>query len=339
MLALLLGGLLLVGQPDAPDPPAQASLSSFSSSSFSRVMPSLRLPTMGGIQFWADLRWHAGYRVQRNTLLKTCRLLDDRSQLVVLGTREECLARMEAEVGNRPACPPDAEIVVLLHGLLGFRQAMSGLGDYLHDEGGYTIVNLSYPSTQGEVAEHAACLAEVIDHLRASGARRIHFVAHSLGNLVVRRYFFALAEQRDEPNDGTGFGRMVMLGPPNLGSQFAKTRGIDLAAQLVGGVAGSQLASKWKDLEPELATPPLEFGIVAGGLGNSVGLNPLLPGDDDGVVAVDETRLPGAADFILVPANHSALMLSSQARDYTLRFLREGRFRENGPSEGIGLSP
>lgn len=325
-LHFVVGGAL-AGEPES-GAPVERSTRLFSSA------PAVRLPTLGGMQFWADVRWHAGYRVQRNDLLRVCRLLDEKNQLVLLAGREECLARLQEVTGDRPACPQGAEVVILLHGLMGFRHAMSGLGDHLQQEGGYTIVNLSYPSTQANVADHAASLAEVIDHLRAARCGKIHFVAHSLGNLVVRRYFFARAEAGAK-DDAQLFGRMVMLGPPNQGARMAETKVVDVALQVVGGAPARQLAWEWEKLQKELVVPPLEFGIVAGGLGNELGFNPLLPGDDDGAVAVAETRLPGAADFATVPVNHSGLMLHARTREYVLRFLREGRFREGEPREPI----
>jgi hypothetical protein len=87
-----------------------------------------------------------------------------------------------------------------------------------------------------------------------------------------------------------------------------------------------QLGKNWKDLEPRLATPPGEFGIIAGGYGNSLGLNPLVPGDDDGRISVEETRLGGASDFLVVKAVHELIVFDRSVFEYTQRFLASGHF-------------
>jgi hypothetical protein len=94
----------------------------------------------------------------------------------------------------------------------------------------------------------------------------------------------------------------------------------------VAGPAAEALASKWETLAPKLATPHFEFGVLAGGKGDGKGYNPLLPGDDDGVITVDSTRLPGARDFRLVPVLHSFFMNDKRVHEYANRFFEHGHF-------------
>ena len=85
----------------------------------------------------------------------------------------------------------------------------------------------------------------------------------------------------------------------------------------------------------KMPPPACEFGILAGGRSATKGYNPLLPGDNDATVTVASTRLPGAADFILLPVIHSFLMTDQAAINATRHFLKHGRFEENRKAEPI----
>jgi hypothetical protein len=87
------------------------------------------------------------------------------------------------------------------------------------------------------------------------------------------------------------------------------------------------MASGWKELEPKLATPQFDFGILAGGRGDGRGYNPLISGDDDAVVTVESTRLAGARDFRVLP--------DAKVQEYTVRFLNEGHFESEGARQPI----
>jgi len=117
-----------------------------------------------------------------------------------------------------------------------------------------------------------------------------------------------------------------MIGPPNRGSELATSLGENKLFELLLGKAGQQLGPLWAWEVGSLATPPMEFGIVAGGCGDGRGFNPLLPGDDDGVVSLVSTHLAGAADFIVVPSLHNLLPRDYKVHEYTLRFLQHGWF-------------
>ena len=117
-----------------------------------------------------------------------------------------------------------------------------------------------------------------------------------------------------------------MLGPPNNGAQLAEAfGGLDVFPK-VAGPAGPQLGREWRELEPRLATPKCEFGVIAGGRNRDKGYNPWLEGDNDLVVSVETTRLPGACDFAVLPVLHRVMMNDEQVQDYTLRFLQSGCF-------------
>jgi hypothetical protein len=119
---------------------------------------------------------------------------------------------------------------------------------------------------------------------------------------------------------------MVMLGPPNQGSELArKVAKISVLAALSNGAA-RELVLDWNRISQDLAVPPCPFGIVAGGKGDDRGYSSFLAGDDDAVVRVEETRLPGSHDFLLLPVHHAAMMKNAGVQQATAAFLNTGRF-------------
>lgn len=283
-----------------------------------------QLATYGGKLFWTDQAILAGWRVQQNAVTGHCRLLDPDDVRHAWGTLEECEAKL-AEVQREKALqPPKGKVVVVLHGILRSRHQLQPLCDWLEKNGGYEVVNFNYASSRAEIGAHAGALARVLS--KYDQAEEIHFVAHSLGNLVVRHYLGDCETGAHGLKRDPRIKRIVMLGPPNNGAEFAKRFATNKVFQVVWGKSGQQLADNWVKLEPNLATPCCEFGIIAGGLGTKVGLNPFVTGDDDGVVSVTETKLAGASDFVIVPVLHGDLMDEPNTRECILRFLQEGYF-------------
>jgi hypothetical protein len=130
-----------------------------------------------------------------------------------------------------------------------------------------------------------------------------------------------------------------MLAPPNNGAEFARKFADNKLFQAIWGKSGLELAHAWETLEQHLAVPACEFAIIAGGTGESSGNNPLLTGDDDFVVSVEETKLPGANDFAMLPVLHSLIMDDPKAREYTLRFFRNGYLIAADERHPIPLDP
>ena len=280
-------------------------------------------PTMGGMQFWADVLFFHQWRIQRNAVDGHYRLLDENNLRYAWGTLAQCQDVL-AEIRKERRLPPmQGRGAVVLHGLGDTRGTMGNLCEYLRREGRYEVFNVSYPSTRSMIADHAEALDSIVRHL--DGIEEISFVAFSMGNIVVRHY---LADQLRGPDKGADprIKRMVMIGPPNQGSELAVRVGNGLVFQAVLGRPIRQLGREWVWEEGSLATPSFEFAIIAGGLGDGRGYNPILPGDNDGVVTVASTRLVGAKDFMLVPAIHTLLPGESRVFAPILRFLQQGCF-------------
>jgi len=305
----------------------------------------LPLPTLGGAQLWSDeWFWHE-WRIQRHAITGHYRLLDPRDVRRAWGSREDCQRRLAEIAGRDAASPMSGTAVIVLHGLLRSARGMRGLARYLEREGGYTVVNVNYPSTRLSIAAHAASLRRILAGL--VGVEEIHLVCHSLGNLVVRHYLAdcqrgAVATNGDAEGADAGgapaagpdprLRRMVMLGPPNQGSRLAELLTPIDRLRLLGAAHEFR---DWPSLAGRLATPEFEFGIIAGGRGEPRGYNPLLQGDNDMIVTVESTRLAGARDFVLLPVLHAVMMDDPRVRALALHFLRDGHFVSDEARQGI----
>jgi pimeloyl-ACP methyl ester carboxylesterase len=284
----------------------------------------LPTPTLGGTQFWTDLLLFRDWRIQQNALTGHCRLLDGANVRRAWGEFEHCRATLEETKTERELPPMRGKVVILLHGLCSVRYSMSPLSAYLNEHSDYTVLNMTYASTRCTLDDHADALASVLSHLE--GVEQINLVAHSLGNIVIRRYFARASDAAAGRKPDPRIARIVMLGPPNNGSNLAaRLDGLRLVT-MVGGDPLKDLGDKWDEVKDGLATPACEFGIIAGDLSGLKLDNPLIPGGDDLMVGVEETRLPGACDFLALPAAHLLMECDSRVLEATLRFLEHGYF-------------
>ena len=183
---------------------------------------------------------------------------------------------------------------------------------------GYSVRNLDYPSTELSPVELTALLERELAACCAD-APRLHFVTHSLGGVLVRAY---LAEHRPE-----NLGRVVMLAPPNHGSELADVLAETTLLRAILGPTAAELGTGAQSLPNRLPAPWFEVGVIAG----TRSLSPLgayvVPGEDDGTVSVASTRLDGMRDFIQVDASHSFIMRSDEVGAQVIEFLRAGRFQ------------
>ncbi len=212
-----------------------------------------------------------------------------------------------------------AECVVLLHGLARTSTSMNKMQREL-EAAGFLTANIDYPSRDYTV-EKLADMA-VMDGLEACRANddveKIHFVTHSLGGILVRQYL--------STNKIAELGRVVMMGPPNQGSA-AVDELIDVPGfDWLNGPAGRQLGKGDDSVPLQLGPADFELGVIAGNRTIDPVTSAVLENPDDGRVSVDDTRLDGMADFVVVEHSHAFMMRMRQPIELTIEFLRSGQF-------------
>ncbi len=281
--------------------------------------------TLGGKQLWTDHVHFRDYRIQQNVLTKHFRLIDRRNVRQAWGSFEQCQSRLDEIKLKNGLSPISGKVLILLHGLGRSRGSMNELARYLKEQLGYEIVNVSYASTRASLEDHARALESIIANMPE--ATQIDVVAHSLGNLVLRRYLYDVAEAHDGAQADARLHRIVMLGPPNNGAEFAKKLNKMRIFGVVMGASATQMADlKGADFSLELAIPQAGFGIIAGNGSLGPLTNPLLDGENDFFVTVEETRLLGAADFIVLLAALGFLLTAPEVHRATAYFLANGLF-------------
>lgn len=278
--------------------------------------PNVPFPTLGGKQVWSDEFVRAGWRIQTNVLTGHYRLLDPHDVRRAWGTFEQCRRALDSARPAEPADQGQRRLVLLVHGLGRSAGSLAPLAEPLRRDG-WTPQAVSYASTRAGIEAHAERLARLI--ARLEGVGEISFVTHSMGGLVVRAAL-AHPEIRDA---NIRFGRLVMIAPPSRGSALAAALGDWAAFRWLTSRAGEDLAPTRARAIP---VPSIPFGIIAGARGSETGFNPFLPGDDDGLVALAETRLPGAADFLVVPGPHGLVDQHPATICAVRAFLKHGRF-------------
>jgi pimeloyl-ACP methyl ester carboxylesterase len=206
-------------------------------------------------------------------------------------------------------------LIVLVHGLWMSGFELGVLKHRVEDGGEFRACAFSYPSLTGSMNEHVNSLVEFA---RSQRAPALHFIGHSLGGLVILR---ALMQANDFPP-----GRAVLLGTPLQGSRAAQG-----VARLPFGkmILGSAVHEECVEFAPREWTGPREVGIIAGSMGLGLGrLVAKLDVDNDGTVLVEETKLPGAKDHIVMPVTHTGMVFSAEVADQALWFLKEGSFKK-----------
>ena len=208
------------------------------------------------------------------------------------------------------------DFVILLHGLARNARSMNVMVSAL-ERAGFGCVNYDYPSTKYAIEFLAnEVIADAIS--RCPNGANIHFVTHSMGGILVRQY---LSE-----NSIQNMGRVVMLGPPNKGSQVVDRLNKMPGYAWFNGPAGKQLGTGRDSIPNSLRGVDFELGIIAGTRSINLLLSTMLPKPDDGKVSVENTKLKGMADHIVIPVSHPFIMKNKDVIQQVIYFLKRGSF-------------
>ena len=218
------------------------------------------------------------------------------------------------------------ECVILLHGLARSAGSMQTLEESLRASD-YHVANVDYPSREYPISELAEiAVNDGIAQCQKHNAGKLNFVTHSLGGILVRMYL--------KSNKRGDIGRVVMLGPPNQGSEVVDNLKKTPGFELINGPAGMQLGTSDKDIPRSLGPVNFELGVIAGTQSINLILSSFLPNPDDGKVSVESTKVEGMKDFIALPASHPFLMTNEEVIKQTLHFLKHGSFNKDQYQKG-----
>ena len=213
------------------------------------------------------------------------------------------------------------EYVILLHGLARSARAMYVLEHALRKD--YQVTNISYPSRNHIIAKLAEeTISKALQECK--NASRIHFVTHSLGGILVRYYL------RD--NAIPNLGNVVMLGPPNQGSELVDVFSKISLFDKLNGPAGSQLGTGIESVPNSLGKVNFNLGVIAGNTSFNPVYSYFIDGDNDGKVSVQSTHVEGMNDHIVLPVTHSFMMLNPMVIRQVKHYLSFSRFDHSNSS-------
>ncbi len=210
------------------------------------------------------------------------------------------------------------ECVILLHGFGDIKLSMSFLESECRKRG-YTTFNIGY-STVGETIGSLSekLLRDLIEDCKNKGFSKIHFVTHSMGGLIVR--FFLQNNKLPECS------RIVMLSPPNQGTEVADFFKTNIFYKIIAGQIGLELCTD-SDIIRNLKELNIEFGVIAGNKSFNPFFSEIIPGADDGRISVDNTKLDEMSDFLIVNDSHLTIKHRPEVSEQMVYFLQNGKFK------------
>jgi hypothetical protein len=266
------------------------------------------IQNLGGPYVWTDILLHGDHRVQKNVKNNTHRLLDGEDIVICRGNLERCKTALFSHKFRFKS----PHMLLLIHGLGRHAGIMKKMSAALRKEE-FSAHSLNYATLFEDIASHADHFEYLIRNLQ--DIKRISFVTHSLGGLVARELL-----SRKSLWQGINPEKIVMMGTPNKGAQIAEFLNRLEAFEIIMGPSSQNVLPNKKI--KKLPEPKIPTLIIAGGRGRKIGYNPLLLGDNDGIVTVDETRIDGPHKFIRVPVIHTTIMDHKKSIAETIKFLK-----------------
>ena len=220
----------------------------------------------------------------------------------------------------------NANCVVLIHGLARSASSMSSMEDTLL-AAGYRVANVDYPSRRQPIEKLSApAIERGLAECRLATGEQVHFVTHSMGGILLR-YYLSHSERDNSTIDlDSTLGNVVMLGPPNQGSEAVDALKNMPGFSWLNGPAGGQLGTDDNSLPLDLPAVDFSLGVIAGNRSIDPISSYYLPNPDDGKVSVARTRVDGMRAHILLPVTHAFMMRNDVVQQQTVYFLKNGIF-------------
>lgn len=207
------------------------------------------------------------------------------------------------------------ECVILLHGLARSAHSMDKMAQRLTEQG-YKVLNIDYPSRAHPIKKLAEeAISEALSQCKDMP---VNFVTHSMGGILVRQF---LSNHRIK-----NLNKVVMLGPPNKGTEIVDKLGHLPGFHLVNGDAGMQLGTSELSVPNQLGKANFDVGIIAGTQSINLLLSSLIPDTDDGKVSVENTKIEGMNDHIEIPTTHVFMMRNDIVIKQVICYLKQGKF-------------
>lgn len=211
------------------------------------------------------------------------------------------------------------DYIVLLHGIFRTSRHMSKLAKYLESHG-YNVLNLNYPSTKQPLEELIDIVWQDICS-KIKQQKTVNFIGYSMGGLLVRAI---LSKHRPAI-----LGRVVLLSPPNKGSEVADFLQNNWLYKKLYGPAGQQLITDQTAIAHLFKDIDYECGIIAGNCSIDPFSSLLINGENDGKVSIESTKLNGMKDHIILGVTHTFFPYNKEVQKQTLHFLEYGFFKKN----------
>ncbi|NRA37085.1 MAG: hypothetical protein HRU15_03005 [Planctomycetes bacterium] len=253
--------------------------------------------TMGGKQYWADVFVLDGWRIQYHVWTEHFRLLNTHDVRCAWGSYESCRTVLQAKrLAQKLPIKSRTDVVVLLHGIIRSKDSLQKIEDHFTAQG-VEVININYASCKRTLAESAKNIHYLFN--QRSDIQRISFVTHSMGGLLLREL---MRDEQQAWRQRCILDSAVLIFPPNQGAHKANIWHDRWWYKCVLGPAGQELRS---DHAQELPQLPMKVGIIAGCAENEKGRSRIIPGDDDGTVGIEETRLSCAQDYAYHKVGHT----------------------------------
>ena len=217
--------------------------------------------------------------------------------------------------------PLHADCVILLHGLARTENSMDKLELEL-EKSGFDVQNIGYQSRKHDIETLANSAIDPALEECGSG-ENVNFVTHSMGGILVRQYL----SRKAIPN----LNRVVMLGPPNKGSEVVDTLGRFPGFHFANGDAGLQLGTGKASVPNSLGAANFDLGVIAGTRSINLILSAIIPGSDDGKVSIENTKIEGMNDHLVMPVTHTFMMTNTAVIEQVVHYLQHGYFRRKNP--------